>query len=201
VGRYADISRGARSTKTIRVPAEGEGGSLQVDDNGVVQGLAPDGYDVAVKVLTNSEEADVLAAARRRAVAKGVAEPKAGEPIYDLAVMVETVAAACFDPTATTTPFFDSADQIWNDLDRDTIAFIYQAQAAFADKCSPQVRTLSPETYVAGLALLAGEDESASIRFFERCGPGLQWNFARTLACQLLMRQTDKSGSGGTTAQ
>ena len=55
-----------------------------------------------------------------------------------------------------------------------------------------RIRPITFEEVDFSLAVLAGEDESASIRFFERCGPGLQWRFARTLACQLLMRQTLK---------
>lgn len=191
MGKYADISRGPKGSRLVRVPFAGSGGAFSVSPEGELVHGQPDGYDVAVRVLSNTEEADALGAARRRAIAKGLTDPKAGDQIYDLAVMVETCAIACLDPNGSER-FFESADQIWNELDRDTIAYIYQAQSAYADACSPRVRTLGPEEYIAGLAVLAGEDESASIRFFERCGPGLQWRFARTLACQLLMRQTLK---------
>ena len=117
------------------------------------------------------------------------------EETYDISLMAETVFAAA-RVVGGEDAFFDAASDV-SSLDRDTIQYLYQAHALFTDRCSPRLLKMSPEEFVAGIAVLASED-SESIRFFERLGPGLQWIYTRTLARQAVTSQTLRSGSGST---
>lgn len=179
MSRFRDIVRGARARETVSVALDD--GEMRMD----------------LRLLSVDEETDAIARARARAIAKGLGEPKAGEPLYDISLMAETVfAAACV--VGTEERFFDSSSDV-SSLDRDTIQYLYQAHSLFADRCSPRLLKMSPEEFVAGIAILASED-SESIRFFERLGSGLQWTYVRTLARQAVISQTLRSESGSTSA-
>lgn len=177
MSRFRDIVRGARARETVSVALDD--GEMRMD----------------LRLLSVDEETDAIARARARAIAKGLAEPKAGEPLYDISLMAETVFAAA-RVVGGEDAFFDAASDV-SSLDRDTIQYLYQAHALFTDRCSPRLLKMSPEEFVAGIAVLASED-SESIRFFERLGPGLQWIYTRTLARQAVTSQTLRSGSGST---
>lgn len=177
MSRFRDIVRGARARETL---------TLQIHD-------AETRLDL--RVLSTDEESDVISRARARAIAKGLVDPKAGEPLYDIAIMSETVFSAS-RVVGGEDPFFDTVADVTS-LDRDTIQYIYQAHSLFTDRCSPRLMKMSPEEFVAGIAVLAGED-SESIRFFERLGSGMQWIYTRTLARQAVISQTLRSESGST---
>lgn len=181
MSRYSDISKGSRARTTITFPLP--------DDSGP---------RIDLRALSASEEAECVRAATAQAKARDVSDPKIGNEIFDIARMVETLAVAALEH-GTDNRFFSSSAEVW-DLDRDTIQFLYQAHATFADLVSPRSKAKSPEEFIAGIAALASEDADESMRFFERCGPGLQWTYARTLAVQAVTQQTLRSQSGGGTA-
>lgn len=179
MSRFRDIVRGARARETV---------TFSVDETETRLDL---------RVLSADEESEALSRARARAMAKGLVDPKAGEPIYDIAVMAETLFSAA-RVVGGEEPFFDTSADV-SSLDRDTIQYLYQAHSLFTDRCSPRLMKMSPEEFVAGIAVLAGED-SESIRFFERLGSGMQWIYTRTLARQAVISQTLRSESGSTSA-
>lgn len=181
MSRFRDIVRGARARETVPFPIVGVDGEKRVD----------------LRIISADETLDALRSARARSIAKGLAEPKQGEPIYDLSLMMTTVLAAAL-VVGTDEPYFDSLEDVAS-LDPDTVQYLYQAHALFTDRCSPRLMKMSPEEFIAGIATLASED-SESVRFFERLVPGMQWTYVHTLARQAVTSQTLRSGSGSTSA-
>lgn len=135
----------------------------------------------AVVPLIGEAEADVLTGARAFAVSRGVADPKAGEPIYELGLWIHTLVRGCVDadsPEDKPEPFFDGKDadgkalpdggvqQILDPrrgLDRDRIALLFQAQQAWQDECAPGPKTLDPAQYLAEVYRHAGVPEGLAL--------------------------------------
>lgn len=167
---------------------------------GSVASVAPDEpLLVALVVLTGVEEEAASIAARARAIKGGVAEPKPNEPIYDLAVMVQTLLLGCVDNDSdpvSPVPFFDSADQILQNLNRDQITYLFAQHEHWQDECSPQAQDLSEEGFYGWLVGVA-ESESPS-DFFAKLRPSTLWNYTRTSARLLLISPAGKSAAGST---
>lgn len=161
--------------------------------------VAPDAtVMVGLRVLRGDEQLDVLEKARALAVQRH-AEPKDGDPIYDLGRALYTLELACVDPDATDPDapearFFDSADQILKSehIGRDGIAYLYECQELWQDECSPQALKLSPERFEQLVDEVAG---SATLDPLVRLRPGTRAIFTRTLAALLRSLQQDKSRS------
>lgn len=147
--------------------------------------------------LTGTEESEVLAYALRFAKEKGAENPKEGEPLYDLAVMVGTIERGCLDPDspkeARGSVFDGGAAQILDNLPRETIAFLYERQQQWQDECSPSVRKVTADQLVAEVIKLAEAEDDLP---FVRLSPGLRWILARSMARQLLSSLGDNSPPG-----
>lgn len=181
MSRFRDIVRGARVREPVSFPVQGAETDATAD----------------LRVLLADEEIEAVSRARAFAMSKGLANPREGDAIYDLALMVETILLAALE-VGSDARFFDAAEDV-RALDRDTIQYVYQRHSIMSDRCSPRLLKMSPEEFVAGIAVLASED-SESVRFFERLGSGLQWIYTRTLARQAVISQTLRSDSGSTSA-
>lgn len=167
---------------------------------GSVAPAAPDEPTlVDLVVLTGAEEEKALELARARAVKAGVADPKQNEPLYDLAVMVQTLVLGCVDhesASTSPTPFFDSAEQVLQNLNRDQITYLFAQHEHWQDEQSPQAKNLSEEQFYAWLVGVA-ESESPS-DFFEKLRPSILWSYTRTLARLQLISRPDRSEAGTT---
>lgn len=151
---------------------------------------------VDVRPLLVHEEIDALARARAHAQAKGLADPKEGEPVYDLAVMAHVAVLAAVDhdsPADAPVPFFDSVDQALS-LDRDRLHLLYESQTEWQQQCSPRKTTMTPEEYAGLVFALAGGSEGAD-PFFNRLPRALLVSCMRTMAAQLLNSPTPSSPS------
>ena len=156
---------------------------------------------VGVRVLSGLEIAGVLEDARKFAKARGVDDPKEGNPLYDLGVSVHTLAVAYIDPDATdpespAARFFDGGvQQILDDpnLGRDGIIYLHEQQETWQDLCSPQASKVDAGTFDAVLTDLAGE---GGFSFFCQLRPGLRWVYMRSMASLLVSLQTAKSAPG-----
>lgn len=185
MAKFSKLARGSRGEKSAQIPSPD-----------------PDGepISVIVRAINAIEEEAVLVAARARAVGQGVADPKIGDPIYDLSVMVETIAAAYFDAESTASDrqkFFDGgADQV-REYGREAVAYIYELQQAWQDEVAPTIKSLSTHEVVEAFTKLGGEDETQARDFFYRLRPGLRWNCMRSLALLLANSPTPSSPSGG----
>lgn len=174
--KFSDIARGTRGDEEVVLPRfEG-----QPEDAPAIK--------ARVRALNGIEEEQALVAARKRAKNEGVDDPKPGEPLYDLALMVETVAIAYLDgdsPTDTRKPFFDTgSDAIRQWYGREGIAMLYGLQQDYQDRVAPNFAKLSPFEFYQGILKLGEESEESSRFFYSRLRPGLQWIFVRSLAVQ-----------------
>src|SRR4051812_1883325 len=91
-----------------------------------------------VVALTDGEYAEVIKSARAYAMKRGVAEPSAGDDLYDHGLMVHTVAIASLDCDVKNEekPFFDGgAEQIGDsrNLLPEVVAYLYNVQQMHQD--------------------------------------------------------------------
>lgn len=163
--KFSQLARGTRARQkvTLEMP---EGDALSCD----------------VRPLNGIEEADVLAKARAFAESRGVKEPKDGEPIYELGKQVHTLLLACLDAeSATPVPYFASADEVLDGLDRDRRSYLYQLQQSWEDQCAPRPSRMSEQDFVQKCmdicAAAEGDDGP-----FVMLRPVSQWSLVRTLA-------------------
>jgi hypothetical protein len=185
-----DILKGKKARRTIPFP-------------GVVRTELPQGETAPtvvldVVVLDGHQEAAALAGARAFAKGKGVDAPKEGEPEYELGLMVHTLLLACLDhesPPGAPAPFFASADQILQHLDRERISYLYTLQQVWQDELSPARKSLD-EGEVLGFVLRAADAEDP-LRFFEELQPAMLARLLHSTAKQLvtLLRIRSQLGS------
>jgi hypothetical protein len=182
MARFGQIAKGKRARHPVPFPrGEGPVPLPEVVDGQLRYPSAVDLDTVDLRILTADETADVLADARAHAKKKGVEDPKDGNPIYDLAEMVYTLARACLDHDETEeAPYFDGgAEQIWAEVDRDRIAYLFQCHQTWQDACSPRLRSLQPDELKAHVIALGVADNEIP---FVQLSPGMQWICTRTLA-------------------
>lgn len=161
MSKFADIAKGRKARKTVPFP-------------GIIA-PAEDAPEVVLDlvVLSGSELADVLANARAFAKGKGVDAPKPAEPEYDLGLMVYTLLVACKDhssPAEAPTPFFASAAEILDNLDRERIAYLCTLQEIWQQELSPVGTKDLTEEKIWELVVQASEEEDP-LRFFEQLPP------------------------------
>lgn len=199
MARFADIVRGTRARKTIRLPIAG----AKADPS---EELGWDGRTVEIDVrpLRPDEDARVLEGALAFAKARGASDAGRGEPLYELGMALHSLLHGCVEtesPTNAPRPFFDSVEQILGseDLTRDHVAYLFQHIEAWQVECAPRLVKLTPEQFADTVARAAGGD----IDPFVQLRPGAQWNFLRTLASLHLtsLERRLPSGSGSDPAQ
>jgi hypothetical protein len=177
--RFRDIARGTRGRHPVDLPlASGEV------------------TNVAVRALLDDEDEEIDRLAREHAKKLGVEDPKPGNTLYDRAFARFTILLSYSDPESpdeAPVPFFSSEEEIRLGLDRDRIAYLFEAQQIWQDRCAPQQLTLTGDEFVAKVVEVAtSEDE----RPFLRMRPGLRWIFMRTTAAQCMSSLELKSHSG-----
>lgn len=146
-------------------------------------------WRVDVVPLIGEAEAEVLVGARAFAKARGVEAPKPGVELYELGLWVHTLLAACLDPDepGKAVRAFDSVEQILDrgtGLDRDRIAFLFEAQQRHQDACSFRKRGLSTAEYIQAVVEHANAPEDAEELPFERWPPATRRSWVRTICVQ-----------------
>lgn len=180
--KFSQIIKGTRARKAFPLPM-------------------PDGveYEVALVPLSGSQEMQALADARKVATERGSAEPKAGDALYERALWACTLAAACIDPEspeAAPRPFFDGGvGQILDELDRDRIAYLFEAQQAWQDECAPRPGSMTGDEFLSNVLACARSEDGAELPF-ERWRPVLRRSFVRSLALQAVISLLPRSPSG-----
>lgn len=177
--KFSGIIKGTRAERDVDLP-----------------GFEVDGKPVRalMRALNGTEEADVLRAATEFAVRKGAAEPKPGDPLFDLSVMAHTLAIACLDPDSSPrVPFFDGgAPQVLDELPRETIVYLYERQETWQSESSPYHRQMSEGELVAKVREVAASRDDGP---FTQLSPGMRWIFARSMASMLLPSLEPKSST------
>ena len=179
--RFSDIAKGTLATKAVTLPFGGEE------------------HPLAVRPLSGAEQGDTFAAARAYALSKGVADPKPGDRLYDLGLMVATLALGCVTAEDAAKPFFDGGqDQILAHLDADRIALLYERHQAWQDECSPRATSMTTAEFFARVMEVANakadEDPLARLR------PSTRISWERTLADLYMRSLADRSSSGDDSA-
>ncbi len=147
-----------------------------------------------VRPLTPFEHASVLTAARADAKEAGVESPEDGEPIYELAREIHTLAFGVMDTDAPDSPFFDGgAAQIRASkfLTRDAIAFLYALWERWDDECSIRKGHLTNADVMA----IVKEASVGNAGPFFALRPGAQWSCMRITAALLVDSQKPKWSS------
>lgn len=151
---------------------------------------------VDLRPLTTAEEIDALEQALKIAKDRGVAEPREGQAIYDLALMASVLLRGVLDhesPANDPQPFFDELGQPLS-LDRDRLVYLYEAHCSWQEHCSPRQMSLTTEQYIAFVAMLAS-GEGALPDPFGRWPQATLVTCMRTLARQLLNSPVPNSHS------
>lgn len=159
MAKLKDLMRGRKARRTVPFP-------MPIGTDGP-------GIEVDLLVLDGDKEEGVLVAARADAISRGVAEPKLGEPIYDLRLMLHTLLASCVDrdsPPDAPAPFFASVEEILGALDRERIAHLYALQQVWQESLAPTKRENLTDERVLEICLEAADEED-SLRFFEKLQP------------------------------
>ena len=186
--KFSNLQLGARAERVVELP-----------------GHTHDGKPVTliVRPLTGTEESDALRRGFEFAIQEGNPKPCAGDPLYDLGMMVHTLVLGCLDPDSPADdrqPFFDGgAPQVLKLLGREIIHFVYQRHELWQDECSPYARNLSATELLAKVQEVASSTDDAP---FSRMSPATRWLFTRTTARLLLDSREGKSafGAGSVTA-
>lgn len=193
MAKFASIEDGELLRKPVVLPLLGATWS---PEKGVWEGAT---IDLDVRVLTPSEDLEVLRLSREFAKAKGVEKPEDGEPIYDYAIRLHTVLLGAVDRDSLKTdpvPFFASLAEIVTSkrICQDQVNYLYEQQREHQDAVAPRPGSLSPAQFMATAVAIAG----GNLDFFVSLRPSTRWIFTRTLAAQhidSLMRKS-LSGSG-----
>jgi len=189
MAKFSSIIKGTRATRQQELP----------QPIGASENAEP--IKALVRALNGVEEAAALTSARADAVRAKVEKPGPGEPEYDLALMVHTIALAYMDPDDDETPIFDGGpDQVREHYGREAIAYLYEVQQAWQDDCAPTVAKLDPVSWITAVTVLGGPDEAEARSFFSKSRPGLQWSFVRSLALLHVSSATPSSPSGSSSA-
>jgi hypothetical protein len=176
MGRFSQIARGTLARHVGELPMP----------NGQIE-------KIAVRPLLDDDDDQIETQALAYATQRGVADPKAGHPIYDRGVALYTLLLACSDPDSpdgAPVPYFDNIEQIRTGLDRHRIAWLLAAQQVWEDTCSPRTLKMSPNEFVAHIMEVAVSKDEAP---FLRLRPGLQWILLRTLAKQYISSPEPRS--------
>ncbi len=150
-----------------------------------------------MRPLAPFETIAVLSAARGEAKAQGVDDPDAGEPIYELAREIHTLAFGLVDADSKSDdpkPFFDGgAAQVRGSklLTNDAIGYLFALWEHWYETVSLQKGELNEIEY----NRVMQEVGVGNARPFLRLRQGARWNFTRTTVARLLNLRLSKSDS------
>ncbi len=188
---FGQLAKGKRARKTFDFPMPGTKVNFETG------GFEGETIKVDVRPLSEPELFEVLDKSRAFAKARGVEQPEEGDPIYDEAIKLHTVALACIDSDSLVdapAQFFDGgvSQILENDtLQREHIAFLYEQARLWQEECSPTRRNMTRTEYTAALVRTAGGDMTD----FLGMSPGQRWSFMRSMAAEQLILLARKSTS------
>lgn len=188
MAKFSKIVQGTQAEKPTEIPPVDGGDKL---------------VDVLLRPLDAIAEEDALYEARQRAISKGIIDPKPGEPIYDMALMVETISRGYLDvdsPKEKREPYFDGgADDVRN-YGREAIHYLYQLHQTWQDEVSPTISKLDAKQTIEAMIKIGAPNEREARSFLERCRPGLLVSLLRSMGILLFDSLTGSSSSGKNSA-
>jgi hypothetical protein len=183
MGTFSDVAQGAFARRTISV----------------VIGSADVSLDV--RVLGPHEEAELLRKAREFAKARGLTDPRDGDPLYEYGRWLHTCVMACVDaksPREEPRPFFDGgAEQILSSrvLTRAHLAYLAEHQEIWQAENAPYRNIVSDDALMERIRKIGEGD----IDPFAELEPSMRWLFTRTLA-NLYIDLLDRKSHFGSTS-
>lgn len=169
--KFANLLRGKRAEKEVVVPGyESEGKP----------------FVILARPLTGLEHEEAHAAARARAIEKGVADPRLGDPIYDICLMAHILAIGYVDPDSPRddrTASFSSAEEVLKELHPEEIVYLHHYHELWQDECSPTFEKINESNLLQKVREVAGLDGQAT---FMRLSLGMQVTLATSMARTLL---------------
>lgn len=201
MARFCDIEEGTRAVKTIDLPLANVPNVLQSDtqEQSKERELNPKAYatpKVGVRALLPSEREHVLELASKRARDKGGASEQ-GDPLFDHALAVFTVAAAYVDPEAPpgqeaplyfapkSDPFnVEAAAEALRrsrHMTDDIVYYLREQQEVWQDQISPQALTVAEDKVFESVREVAKDAD-----FLLRMRPAMRLHFTRLMASLLL---------------
>lgn len=188
--KFAQVIKGTRATTVIDMP-------LMVAPT---EGAEPPIVRVGMRALSAGETRETVDFALEYAKRGAAPAPRAGDPLYEMGIRVKTLHLAFFDPDhphpdSEEARFFASPEQIESavEIGRDTIWYLYEAQEAWQDACSPQPSKMGIGEFWKEVEELANSTDPF---YFERLRPATRVSFARSMAKQLLLLLGAKSPVG-----
>lgn len=178
MAKFSEVAAGIRARRPAKLPLPG----ASVDD-ATGEWIGPT-QDLEVRPLNEGEYGDVIAKALAFAKSKGLDAPEDGDPIYDRAKMLFTLAIACIDkdsPAEKPAPFFDGGvPQILGSeiMTPEVVAYLYEVQQIIQDDVAPMKKDLSPADFMAAALKTA----QGNMAFFVNSRLAVRWNFVRFLA-------------------
>lgn len=184
--KYQQAIRGKAATEECDFPNE-----VELDENGApkIDPLTgePKPLRFLFRPILGPEDAEAHKFARGYAK-RFDAEPKLGDPTYDMGYKAAVVAISAEDkdsPENARTPFFEGTtlDERMNvaaGLHREIIGFLYARQDAWQCETSPLQHHMDAETLLKAIEVEATSDDDA---FFAGMSPATQKDFAHSLAC------------------
>lgn len=178
MAKFSEVVAGVRTRRAIKLPLPG----AQVDPE-TKEWTGPTA-SLEIRPLREDEHVEMLSRALAFAKKKGLEKPEDGDPIYERAKMVHTLAIACIDPDSSKTdptPFFDGGvEQILTSevMTPEVIGYLFLQQQLLQDEVSPLNSEMTPAEFMAAALTTAKGNYS----FFVNSRPAIQWSFMRTLA-------------------
>ncbi len=147
MSKFRDIAAGTSARRTLSLPLL-SGGTVAV----------------AIVPLLLGADTDCLAGAREYAKAKGIEDPKPGDPLYERGLMIHVVLKSVVDADVTdrNDPFFGSIEELERFLDSDRLAFLFASQRRYQNEVAPAPRTNDIATYTQFVMALALSGEGGS---------------------------------------
>lgn len=190
MAKFSDIALGPLARRSVEFPL-------------------PSGRVITVDVvpLFGESEATILKEARAFAQARGVPDPKNGDPLYELGLWVHTIALGVVDPESpqdAPKPFFDGGvSQILDErtgLGREWIALLFEAQQAWQDELAPRPKEMGAVEYFKAIIDITQSPRGSELPFF-RWRRALQADFLRTLCGTLFEAPQVKSLLGALSSE
>ena len=164
MAKFADVCAGIRARKPILLPLPG----AQID-SATGEWVAEEGKTVPldIRALREDEYQDVLTFAMKWAKKHGLESPEDGDPLYERAKMIQTLALTCIDkdsPKNAPAPFFDGGfEQIRTSeiMTPEVIGYLYLQQQLWQDEISPLKKDMTPAEFLAAAAAMAQVGDQA----------------------------------------
>jgi hypothetical protein len=111
-------------------------------------------FTLDLTILVGNEEEQAVGRAQRRAKEIGISDSE-NDINFQFAYDPES-------PDDKPVPFFDNAQQIRDNLDRERVLYLAEMQRAYQERISPRTKSLSMEQYYAAVVKLLTKEEGAS---------------------------------------